>query len=492
MVTFQSNQGISMIESAIYPNAQADLAKLKSQLRTQNNISLPGKEYWHKAEAQLVQLTNQPDRFLKLLPEEFEKFCEYLDGFIQFDKEISGNDFVNGFENCFKGSDLQGQLGLLQFFYDQNQASLIVNNAAPIQTNKIQIKDSHYQVAHVSFMGTHTPGVNSDAYRLGNSSSPLIAAVFDGVSEESNDLKNQQYTGHAFNISLTEQIESSLPSSTEVQSSKAIAKHDISDFLNKKDFAQLKVSDLLQFIKTNQLRFSDAPFEAKLMDTIQGKPEIKNILLTDFFLMKQYGFQIDSNIGQLKVSNLFKNWNLTLKKEAAKYLDDTNSLLTDSKDFIKGLINTNNDNDDTQIPVDLDSFKTRLTRKLDQLYSKTQNESRGNATISIALDLGASLGFYYKSDSPILIIKKDGSVQARQGQMRKSDFFTIPKDDVAGFILITDGIAGNSVLKQKLEPFRQIISQLPNPNPETIIRTALNFAKDRTDDKTVIAVKVES
>ncbi len=480
-----------MVDRIIYPNAQADLVEQKSQLRAQNNINLPGRDYWHKAEAQLVKLTNQPNRLLKLLPEEFEAFCEYIDSFIQSDKEISGDDFVNEFEKCFQTSDAQGQLGLLQFFHDQNQASLIANNAAPVQINRVQIGESNYQVAHASFMGTHTPGVNSDSYMVGNASSPLIAAVFDGVSEQSYDLKNQQYSGHNFVKCLAEQIESSLASSSEIQSPKALAEFDISKFLNKKDFAQLKVSDLLQFIRTNQLRFSDADFEAKLMNTILGKPEIKNTLLTDFFLMNRYGFEIDSN-GGLKVSNLFKQWNLNSRNEANQYLDNAASLINDTKSFITGLINTSNDNDDTQISVDLDSFKTRLTRNVDQLYSKVHNESNGNATISMALDLGANLGFYYKSDSPILIIKKDGSVQARQGQMRKSDFITIPKADVAGFILITDGIAANSISMQSLEPFRQEISQLPNQNPETIIRTALNFAKERTDDKTIVAVKLES
>lgn len=481
-----------MVGRIIYPKTQADLIELKSQLRAQNNISLPGRDYWHKAEAQLVKLTNQPDRLLKLLPEEFEKFCDYIDAFIQFDKEISGNDFVNEFEKCFQTSDAQGQLGLLQFFYDQNQASLIANNAAPIQTSRIQLGESGYQVAHASFMGTHTPGVNSDAYKIGNASSPLIAAVFDGVSEQSYDLKNQQYSGHNFVKHLAEQIESSLPSSSEIQSPRAIAKFDIEKFVQRGDFAKLRIKDFLQFVKINQLRFSDVAFEAKLSSLIQNDPEINNILLADFFLMNQYGFQIDSNTNELKVSNLLKKWNSSLRAEALKYLNDTNSLINDSKNFITNLINTNNDNDDTEISVDSNKFRRRLINNLDQLYSQFHNELQGNGTISMALDLGPSLGFYYKSDSPILIIKKDSSIQALQGEMGRSDFITIPKADVAGFILITDGIAANSISTQSLEPFRQQIAQLANPNPETIIRTALNFAKERTDDKTIIAVKVEN
>lgn len=473
----------------IYPNAAADLVELKSQLRAQNNIKLPGREYWHKAEEKLVKLTNQADRFLKLRPNEFEAFCEYIDSFIQFDKESSGNDFVKGFENCFKESDVQGQLGLLQFFYDQNQASLIANNAAPVQTSRIQIGESGYQIAHASFMGTHTPGVNSDSYMFGNASSPLIAAVFDGVSEQSYDLKNQQYTGQDCVKRLTGQLESSLPSSSEIQSPKALAEFDISNFLNRKDFTQLKVNDFLQLIKTNHLQLADTSFGAQLDNLITDKPEIKNTLLTDFFLMKQYGFQIDSNTNELKVSTLFKRWNSNSRSEASKYLNDTNSLINDSKNFIRDLINTNNN---TEITVDSDVFRTRLMKNLDQLYSKVQNESQGNGTISMALDLGAKLGFYYTSDSPILIIKKDGSVQALQEQMGRSNFITIPKAEVAGFILITDGIAANSETSQALERFRQEISQLSNPDPETIIRTALNFAKDRTDDKTVVAVKVEN
>lgn len=445
-----------MIERTIYPNANEMLTMLKSRLSDQPELLETIKTAWTDRTELLTPIANQEGRLLRFIPDEFEQFTTYLDGIITHPAEITGSEFVKQFDACFKSSDTQAQVGLLKYFYDQDRSRLIASGQAPVAIHSMTSAfGTEYKIAKATCMGTHTPWVNSDHYRIGQAGSPLIVVLSDGYTETIYDKENKEYLGKLFASRVTSEIEDALAEAFRLN-----IKTPNSEFFN--NITNLTANQLVDKLK-------------------RQNPELENltgihrtISLTNLFLKKEY----DCTLTQRGVIDKIGGY-IALHREARRlYSNNSAKLAEDTRNYFINLVKHS--------PSELFDLLFGIEEAAtEQVYNRAQQSSGGAGTLSFAVDLGEQIKFVSKGDSAILVINQDGSIERVVGINNSPAVMkTFAKAAIAGFVMISDGIASRT----KLDVFKERIATL-KADPEAIVREAMKFSK-LDDDKTVIAVQL--
>ncbi len=564
-----------MSNRIIYPNAAADLQSLKEEFKRIANVipavasietpptpnqpqnpfedqeprEIKFKSPFYKG-SRLYLLLEQPQRLGQLVEAECKKFSIYLESVIKLCPKgtVNGKEFIKNFESCFSDqSSTQAQFALLKYFYDQQQIDLLASGNGKIETKTItKTSGTNYKIASVSFMGKHTPGVNSNNHKIGDSSSQLIAAFGDGVSYNYLSAENQEYTGEFCSSTAVNEVEPALEAAPKIP----INNLDPSFFDR---IESLTIYDLAKLIIGNSTDLQKyIPFSIRNIDA--NKKETRDINQTN---LKQF-FKIDYAMNEPLV-------NLFLGAKAGYKVDDHGSLIPDqryptskankvraypnqetqqesARQFFRDLC------DKPKEIFDLLFDKSRMVAKIAQDRTKEQfngsfkdTNLKGNTTLSFALDQGEYMSFVSQGNSPIIIIKKDGSLVSLKGTLShidpqaqqidvidegenttttakpKNDIsmttssLALPKSEIAAFIICDDGIAEDDTqltrlkntilnLKDRTDP------EIKKTDPEALIRATLEFFKNKrenrkdqdigfvsiNDDKTIIAAKLEN
>ncbi len=328
---------------------------------------------------------------------------------------------------------------LLKYIYDLNEMRKLANGISTNSVTKKSIQDFSqvtWKRSSISFTGTHTHGVNSDAV-LESNSSRVLAAVADGISKPDlspnrNDPLVSEYSSATAARAVIQALENFSPS---LDSSQA---RSISEDNRTK-----------QEILKNPLEFLN-----------------KLKAFFNYLYHKSFTGHID-----FQKSDLPKNLRELIEKlrETLSNQDDLNAL--NDKDVFEHLTIA-----EAALCCDYNLTETFSNKH------QTSNLSAAT-TLSFALDFGDKISFVNIGDSPILIFDTEGKLLKSQGvsnshvvsnafttardvygniyqdpyhfKLSSDEIFTIDKKQIGGFIIFSDGFMPE---RQSIEDFARDIT----------------------------------
>ena len=404
-------------------------------------------------------LLNLMEQIINIKPdcELSEKFFNYIDKFIA--SEVSSTDEEKIYD--FYDTDLEDDTdeaydrnpqkthyacGLVKYIYELNQMRQIASGASEIP--KEDFKDSTGQKwtrSSLSFTGTHTHGVNSDAV-LQTTKPRILAAVADGISTPSfypnyaNDYYENQYSSATGSKGVIEGLKNFNPS---IQISSQTQKNP--------DELKLRIqNDSISFFNY-LLKLYNQESNSKIINGQQeslAKPNNLNELINLFKTNKQLGERLKQKSG---VDNL-------------KALDD--KTVTQHLALAEAVLQS----------------QQNLKKVFDERHPSIRLSA--GTTLSFAMDLGDQIGFVNIGDSPIFVFNKQGQLINSQGissscyienaisvqrtsddklpeitktMLRSSDICIVDKKDIGSFLIMSDGATPKNTNTDAIEFSKKVI-----------------------------------
>jgi serine/threonine protein phosphatase PrpC len=360
-----------------------------------------------------------------------EKFFNYIDKFIASEVKSTDKKNTGDTDEMIIVRDAQKThyaCGLVKYIYELNEMRQIVSGESKI--SKENFKDStkqNWTRSSLSFTGTHTHGVNSDAV-LQKTNPRILAAVADGVSipslcpENPRDFYVNQYSSATGSKGVIEGLENFNPS---VQIS--------SETQENQDELKLRIQDDSIFFFNDLLQLYNQESNSNIINSQQeslAKPKNLNDLINLFKTNTQLGDCLKQKYG---VDNL-------------KALND--KTVTQHLALAEAVLQS----------------QQNLKKVFDERHPSIKLSA--GTTLSFAMDLGDQIGFVNIGDSPIFVFNKqrqlinsprinsshkvrnpiavkrtskDNLTEIEKTELSDSDICIVDKKDIGSFLIMSDG-----------------------------------------------------